>query len=259
MPDQTEILLVVPTLGRRPTFLENTLQSIADQDVPADVVVVAPDGNSVAVSAASRFGARLLPDPGGLVLSINAGVKTAESHHRYVGWLNDDDALEAGSLRVTASALAQNPAAVIAFGACRYVDEAGEQIWISRAGKWGIRLLSWGPDLVPQPGMLVRRAAWEQVGGLDTRYRLAFDLDFLLRVKRLGPLVDTGHVVSRFRWHNESLTVDDRGANIEESERAKRAALPPALRPIAPLWEVPVRLATRAAVAQMNRRASSTR
>lgn len=257
VPELAEILLVIPTLGQRPELLNQTLESIQQQDVAADVTVVAPEESAVARQAAAAFHAQLLKDPGGLVASINRGIAGAQPHHQFVGWLNDDDELEPGSLAATSTLLKANPQAVVAFGSCRYVTVTGKQLWISRAGRWGVHLLAWGPDLVPQPGMLIRRAAWEHVGGLDPRYRLAFDLDFLLRVKRIGALVDTGQVVSRFRWHQDSLTVEDRDLNLSESERAKRAALPAGLRPIAPIWELPVRWATKLAVARMNRRARS--
>ena len=132
-------------------------------------------------------------------------------------------------------------------------------MWVNRAGPWASRILGWGPDLIPQPGMLVRLDAWRAVGGLDETYRFAFDLDLLLKLKRLGPLIDVGHVVSSFRWHPDSLTVGDRDTNLAESERAKRNALSPRARSWAWLWEGPVRLATRVAAHEVNRRASRAR
>ena len=249
------VLLVVPTLGRRPALLERTLRSIADQEVPADVVVVGPDAPGLR-GTTERFGARWLPDPGSQTAAINLGLGDLAPHHEFVNWLNDDDLLEPGSLAATTRALDGQPHATVAYGACRYIDDAGQELWISRAGPWATRVLSWGPDLIPQPGMLIRRSAWEQVGGVDESYRFAFDLDLLLRLKRIGPLIDVGQVVSSFLWHADSLTVGDRTTNLEESERAKRAALGPTARHLAWLWEGPVRIATRLAAREVNRRAA---
>lgn len=251
-----DVLLVIATLGRRPEFLHQTLTSIVEQDIPADIVIVAPVDRPQVQQAAKDFGARLLPDPGSLPAAINLGVTQGLHGHLYVNWLNDDDLLTPGSLRATTRALGANPAATVAFGACQYIDQAGRELWVSRAGRWAPRVLSWGPDLIPQPGMLVRSSAWRTVGGLDTSYRLAFDLDLLLKLKKLGPLIDTGTVVSKFRWHADSLTVDDRSTNIAESERAKRAALSPSARKLAWLWEPPVRAATKMAAREVQRRAS---
>ncbi len=249
------VLLVIPTLGRRPEFLRLTLESITSQSVPVDIVLVAPAGNQVVLELASMVGATVLDDPGSLTSAINVGVAAAGPTHEYVNWLGDDDLLEADSLAVTSRALDANPQATVAFGSCRYIDENGQELWISKAGSWAPRVLSWGPDLIPQPGMLVRASAWRECGGLDTSFRMAFDLDLLLRLRRLGPLVSTGTVVSSFRWHADSLTVDDRSTNIAESERAKRAALSPNARKWAWLWEAPVRVATRAAVRRVQQRA----
>lgn len=249
------VLLVVPTLGRRPALLERTLDSIAAQNVPADVTIVGPDDPGLRV-AAERFGAHWLADPGSQTAAINLGLSHLAPHHEFVNWLNDDDLLEPGSLAATTRALDDNPDATVAYGACRYIDEAGRELWISRAGPWATRILGWGPDLIPQPGMLIRRTAWEQVGGVDESYRFAFDLDLLLRLKRIGPLVDVGQVVSSFLWHADSLTVGDRTTNLEESERAKRAALGPTARRLAWLWEGPVRVATRLAAREVSRRSA---
>ena len=250
-----EILVVVPTLGRRLGFLARTLESIRSQDVLSDIVIVSPSTEPELVELADKHRARLIPDPGSLTLSINEGVSLGLSRHMFVAWLNDDDVLEPGSLRATSEALKTNLDAVVAFGSCRYIDEAGRELWVSRAGDWAPRVLGWGPDLIPQPGMLIRAGAWKAVGGLDTSYRLAFDLDLLLRLRSHGSLANVHQLVSSFRWHPDSLTVENRRTNIVESERAKRAQLGPMASRLVWLWEPPVRWATRIAVHRVNRRA----
>ena len=222
--NEPRVLIVVATLGQRPEYLSQTLDSIRSQAVPSDVLMVAPLDSRTVQEAAQKYAVAVLPDPGSLPGAINLGAQQLKSHHEYFNWLNDD-------------------------------DPQGRELWISRAGKWAPRVLPWGPDLIPQPGMLVRSSSWRQVGGLDESYRLAFDLDLLLKLKKHGRLVQVPSVVSAFRWHPDSLTVDDRGTNIRESERAKRAALSPRMRRFAWLWEPPVRLATRMAAREVQRRA----
>ena len=250
----SDALIVVPTLGNRPEHLRACLESLATQQSRPVIVVVGPDTQFVR-TAAEEYGATWIPDPGSQTRAINAGVDCASSSIRYVNWLGDDDLLEPGSVGLTRSALEANPRATVAYGACRYIDESDQQLWISKAGPWATRILAWGPDLIPQPGMLVRLDAWHRVGGVDESYRFAFDLDLLLKLKRLGPLIDVGAVVSSFRWHADSLTVVDRDTNLAESERAKREALSPSARSLAWLWEKPVRAATRLAAWEVNRRA----
>lgn len=252
---EPRVLIVVPTLGTRPVLLEECLRSIISQGPNVSIVVVAPAGNNTVMRLAADVGAVVIADPGSLAGAINVGVAAGDGYD-YVNWIGDDDLLEPGSLEATTHALAADPEAVLAYGACRYIDESGRELWISRAGSWAPRILTWGPDLIPQPGMLVRRSAWEAAGGLDESYRFAFDLDLLLKIKPLGRFIDVGRVVSAFRWHGDSLTVGDRSTSLSESEFARRRALSPTARRMAWLWERPVRGATRVAAWELNRRAA---
>ncbi len=252
---RADVLIVIPTLGTRPEYLAQTLASIRSQSVRADVIVVTPAAADGARDLAREHGARVVDDPGSLPAAINLGVACAEPQHAYVNWIGDDDLLTPGSLERTTAALRRDPAAVLAYGACQYVDDVDRPLWVSRAGRWATRILSWGPDLIPQPGMLVRRDAWDRVGGVDDSLRFAFDLDLLLKLRGEGSFVDVGEVVSCFRWHAESLTVSDRTRSLDESEAVKRRYLSPRARSLSWAWEGPVRVATRLAAREVSRRA----
>jgi GT2 family glycosyltransferase len=253
------VLIVVPTLGRRLDFLEQTLHSISQQEPPADVVVVTPAGAAEARALAAAAGARTADDPGSLPAAINLGASLAGHEHEFVNWIGDDDLLEPGSLAATVGAMRRDRGIVVAYGACRYIDDEGRALWTSQAGRWAQRILPWGPDLIPQPGMLVRTDAWRAVGGVDESLRFAFDLDLLLKLRPLGRFADVGAVVSSFRWHPDSLTVSDRTASLDESEAVKRRYLSRGARRMSWTWEGPVRLATRAAAREVTRRAVKAR
>ena len=253
------VLLIIATLGQRPAFLEQTVGSILAQPVLVDLVIVAPPDNQHVADLAARHQIPVLADPGSLPKAINLGATELKDHHDYLNWLNDDDLLEPNTLQKLIHSLDSTPSATVAFGYCRYIDVAGQELWVSKAGKLAPWILPWGPDLIPQPGMLIRASAWRQVGGVDPSFSLAFDLDLLLRLKKLGPLVCVPEIVSSFRWHPDSLTVDDRSLNLEESERAKRATLPKPLRPISPMWDLPVRWAIRRATNRINKNTPSAK
>ncbi len=251
----TEVLIVIPTLGQRVDYLRQTLESIRDQQVEADVTVVTPTSSVAARALAHEFGAQVIDDPGSLPAAINLGVAQAGVQHRYVNWLGDDDLLTDKSLESTTGALKSNPRAVVAYGSCRYVDPQGKELWVSKAGKWADRILTWGPDLIPQPGMLIRRDAWKSVGGVDETLSHAFDLDLLLKLRAFGDFTAVDSVVSCFRWHPDSLTVSDRSKSLHESEEIKRRYLSPRQEKLKWLWEQPVRVATRIAAQRLNKRA----
>lgn len=254
-PGVARILIVIPTLGQRVDFLRQTLASVAGQSVPADLCLVTPRDAEAARALATGVGAKVLDDPGGQSAAINLGLGQAEPRHEFVNWLGDDDLLTPGSLAAVAAALDAHPDASAAFGHCRYVDPDDRPVWTSRAGRAAPWILPWGPNLIPQPGMLVRRSAWSAVGGLDESLRYSMDLDLLLRLRRVGRLVAVPEVVAAFRWHPDSITVSARDASLAEAEQVKRRYLPRGLHPAAPAWEAPVRWATKRAAAGVSRRA----
>lgn len=122
----TEVLIVIPTLGERVDYLRQTLESIRNQQVKVDIMVVTPASALAARALAHEFNAKVIDDPGSLPAAINLGVAEAGMQHRYVNWLGDDDLLTAGSLQVCVTALATQPKTVLAYGACEYIDEQGQ-------------------------------------------------------------------------------------------------------------------------------------
>jgi GT2 family glycosyltransferase len=116
--------------------------------------------------------------------------------------------------------------------------------------------MTWGPDLVPQPGSLFRRSTIDRIGPLDESLRFAMDLDVLIRLRRAGRFVNTRRVQAKFRWHPESNTVADRSGSLDESEMVKRRYYTPLQSRLRVLWERPVRVATRLAARRLNARLS---
>lgn len=247
-------LVVVPTLGRRPEYLAQTVASVMAQQAPHDLVVVVPPTAVEARTLAADVGARVVDDPGGLSAAVNAGLATAGPEHAYANWIGDDDLLAPDALARAGAVLESSPDVALVYGHCVYIDPDGRLLWTSRAGRLARVALAWGPNLIPQPGMLFRLADFHVVGGLDESLEYAMDLDLLLRLRRRGRFVDLGVPVSSFRWHPDSLTVGSRQASLSESEAVKRRYLSPAGRRARFLWERPTRWATLLAARTVSRR-----
>ena len=251
------VLVVMPTLGERVEGLARAVDSVVSQTgVETRLVIVAPEGSSVAKEAAARVGASFVPDPKrGLSAAVNAGLAAQEGED-YYAWLNDDDYFVPGGLQHLAAMLETRPDAVVAFGGCVYVDADDRRIGVSAAGDLAHRIQPWGPNLVPQPAALTRLDAMNRAGVYDEQLKFAMDLDMFLRLRPLGPFVSTREEIAAFQWHADSLTVGGRRASVTEAQRVKRRYLPRRVRPFAPVWDLPVRWATYAAGVQVGRRAT---
>lgn len=254
-PNKPRILVLMPTLGTRNELLRQTLASIAAQKpVLFDIAMVFPLKNKATKALAKEFAAIMVEDPGaGLSSAVNAAIAAAKPWHEYLTWLGDDDLLTPGSLATSVKALDQDKTAVVAFGYCDYINLAGKHLFTSRAGRFAPWIMTWGPDLVPMPGLLMRRRALEKVGDFDVNNKWSMDLDMLLRLRKVGKFINTRTSLACFRWHETSQTVSNRPKVLEETEMVKRKYLPKSLRVAAPLWERPVRIATNLAVRRVNR------
>lgn len=222
------VLVIVPTLGDRADYLDLALSSIRSQQVPdLDVVLVTPSAQRVS-GAADRWDARLVADPGtGLSAALNAGLDAAAPGTDFVCWLGDDDLLTDGSLRRTVSYLQDHPESVMVYGWCDYIDAEGQVIFRSRAGRLAAAILGWGPNLIPQPGSLMRMSAVAAAGGLDESLRLAMDLDLFLRLRPFGRISAVPATLACFRWHGDSATVRSEQVSMEESDQIRMRQMGP--------------------------------
>jgi glycosyltransferase involved in cell wall biosynthesis len=256
MADQADILVVLPTLGDRPEKLERALQSVDAQrpEVSVRVVLVIPENQKDVIAQAKAHQVDIVTDPGtGMSAAINAGLATRQGEQFYI-WLGDDDYYQPGGLATLRDMLLADDEAVGAYGACDYVDDAGDVLWTSKAGRLASLLIGKGPNLVPHLAALMRLDALEQVAGYDENLSLVMDLDVLLKLKKQGLFVHTTQVVSAFGWHPGSLTVNDRKKSGREARMVKRRHLPAPLRILEPLWEYPVSWASMWAAHTLNRK-----
>jgi len=236
--------IVVPTLGNRPDYLRECLSSIRKSG-DAAICVVGDESNEINQLLREGLIDILVPDSkAGLPAAINKGFHYLPKQIEFINWIGDDDLLASGSLDTLSLILETQTTISMVFGACTYIDRHGKKVWENRSGQWAVPLLRFGPCLIPQPGALFRRDAFNEVGGLSKDYGWAFDLDLFIKLSKLGKLKYIPQTVSFFRWHQDSLTVGKRIHSVQEASRIRVKHLPAALKLFSPLWEIPVRKIT---------------
>ena len=236
-----DVGIVVPTLGDRPEFISESVTSIRMAG-RVHITVVKPSEVTLDQELSASVD-DIVDDPGrGLAAAINTGLTTLPDTIRYVSWLGDDDRLTPGTIEGIVSELDRSGASAV-YGRCRYIDVDGNQLWMNRSGRFAAPLMLFGPQLVPQPGSLLRRVDVDRLGGLDETLRWAFDLDLLLRLRREANgirFMET--TVAEFRWHSGSLSVGGRRGSVNEASVVRRRHLPRVARPLSLIWEAPLRL-----------------
>ena len=226
-----------------------------------ELIVGCPEELIQVVEQGLPKGVRVVAEtPGvGLAQKINDLFSLLSPDCHLIGWLGDDDLLAPGSLKATVKALEDNPQASMAFGGCQYIDPAGNNIFLNSSGTWAVPLLRFGPQLIPQPGSLFNRAAYEKAGGLSSKYSMAFDFDLFIKLSKLGKIIFIPQTLASFRWHPGSLSVSKRWLSVTEASKVRVSYLPGILKPVAWIWEWPVRWATYLAGLRVSKELGSKR
>jgi N-acetylglucosaminyl-diphospho-decaprenol L-rhamnosyltransferase len=169
----------------------------------ADVRVVdnaSPDGSGAPLAAALGAGCvRSLPENTGYAGGMKAAVDWAfdDPRVRYVLALTPDVRVDAGAVDALLQAAEADPRTGALGPRVRYTAAGGARIsaggWVDPASaRVGHRQALDGPDCYEVDWldggcMLLRREAWQDVGGLDARYFMYYeDADFGQRLRRAG-------------------------------------------------------------------------
>jgi hypothetical protein len=210
--------IVIPTLGTRPEYLGNLLQSISECDFSLEVVLVCPNPGNLQLPSQSHLGfpMRIIQDDGkGVAAAINKGFTALDS--KYWNWFGDDDQVVARGIKQLQQSLESNPDKSFAWGRCAYIDAGSAHIATNNTGIFSSKVIFFGPNLVPQPSCLFRVDATHEIGGLKTSLSYAFDQDLITRLLLRGSGIYLDEVSSKYRWHSETLTSKNSLSSFLES------------------------------------------
>ncbi|MCK9248063.1 MAG: glycosyltransferase [Solirubrobacteraceae bacterium] len=211
--------VVVPVHGFTP-YLVETLDAVLGQTEPASSVVVVDDGSSVplALDDAQRDRVRIVRldrrlGPAG---ARNAGVAALPDDVDHVAFCDHDDVWLPGHLAAIARAARRHPDAGALTGDAEIVGPDGRvtgERWTALTPgrhRWFLVL----PVIYERHPMctsatVVRRTAFDEVGGFDETLDQAEDLDLWLRLLEAGhDLVSVLGATVRYRRHPDGLTHD---------------------------------------------------
>jgi len=213
------VTVAVPSLDQG-RFLGQCLESIFAQGVEVEVFVMDAGSNDGTLAVIGRWQDRLAgwrshPDAG-QAAAINEGI--ARGTAPYVCWLNSDDWWLPGALAKLIEALERDSGAPFAFGRVSNFDnETGRTRVNVEVHPFRERLFAQFCT-VAQPATLVRRSAWDAVGGLDESLHFAMDYDLWWRLyRRFGKPAFVDAQLAMNRRHPGTKTTSQRRAHYDEA------------------------------------------
>lgn len=197
-------------------WLDECLDSVCSQGY-SELELIFVDGGSTdrsleIVKGYKKHLNRIISEPDdGPADAINKALRvaTGEVFH----WLNSDDMLEPGALRLVGAGFQSNPNALCIAGHVYNCDSTMENVLGIETNDGldycsffryccGLTELQWH-----QPGCWWRRDTYLSCGFFDTKFRALFDRDYYLRLLRNGPQVNNiGRPLVRFRFHDQNIS-----------------------------------------------------
>src|SRR5215471_4557683 len=199
--------IVTPTLNSA-RYLSETIESILSQDYPSIEYIVADGGSSdETASILDRYAGRLHVISGrdkGPSDAIHKGLSQARGE--IFGWVNADDTLLPGAIRIAAAHLAAHPETDVVYGEGWWIDEAGKVISRYPTLAWDPRVLE-RDCFICQPAAFIRASAY-RLCGLDPDINRSFDYDLWIRMARAGMRFDCiPDYLANSRMHSGAKTL----------------------------------------------------
>ncbi len=204
------VSICIPAYNAAP-FIAATLESALAQDYPRIEIIVSDDASSdgtpeIVAGFASR-GVRLVRQSRNLGRMANCNAVIRASQGTYVCKLDADDLLEPRYVSRLAAVMARHPRLAFAHCACRLIDAKGRQVGYERSihgsflrpglAEWPRYV--WGPRAVNI--VLLRRRAYEAVGGYDERFRYSGDWKMHRDLLAVGDVYYDDRVLASYRVH----------------------------------------------------------
>lgn len=212
------ITLAVPSYNQG-RYLDQALTSIFNQQLPVEVFVMDGGSSDHSLAVIRKWehrlsGWRSYPDKG-QAAAINEGIAWGKAP--FVCWLNSDDWLLSQGLTDLYQALQQSSEAPAAYGrSWNFVERtrAWQAVWVEPFSEHRLALRC----IISQPATLIRRSAWEAMGGVNENFQLAMDYDLWWRLfKTFGQLYFVDKFIAVNRDHRATKTKTQRRLHYQEA------------------------------------------
>jgi len=196
------VSIVTPSFNQA-AYLEQALRSVLEQDgVEIEYIVIDGGSTDGSVDLIKKYASRLTywvsEKDSGQAEAINKGMQQA--HGEIIAWLNSDDYYLPGAVSAAVRTFEQNPEAVLVYGDMLAVDANGQMINHLHYRPLTLEdLLCF--EIIGQPAVFMRRAVFEQAGGLDPSYHFLLDHHLWIRMAMQGPLVHIAQTWAAARYH----------------------------------------------------------
>jgi SAM-dependent methyltransferase len=209
VPPPPLVSLVITTYNHA-HFLADAIDSVMEQTVRPDEVIVVDDGSTdMPGDIVRRYPGvtYIRQENQGLAAARNTGWKAASG--QFVAFLDADDKLCPKAIATNLQQFRNHPSCAFVYGAHSYMDEAGKSlraIPLQPVGDDAFRGFLAGNLIGMHATVLYRRDRLEEVGGFDRSLPACEDYDVYLRLSRLYPVICTATCLAYYRRYGTNMS-----------------------------------------------------
>ena len=199
------VSIITPSYNQA-RYLEATIQSVLAQDY-ARIEYIVVDGGSTdgSVELIKKYESRLAywvsEEDNGQADAINKGL--ARAGGEILAWLNSDDYYLPNTISAAVKFFEENPDVAMLYGDMLAVDEHGQTINLLKYRQLSLEdLLCF--QIIGQPAVFFRRAAYEKTGGLDPTFHYLLDHHLWIRLAQHGKILHVPQIWAAARYHAEA-------------------------------------------------------
>jgi len=231
----TVVSVIIPTF-QRPERLWSALESVAMQTYPEREIVVVNNGGTSVENVVDRYKEIFshsiqlitLPEPVRIAAARNRGIAAAQGE--FIAFLDDDDRYRPIHLAQVIKALKQTPEAAVAYDDglvmiehTASVKQDPQIVATCRLGLPYEKKRFEQDDHILVASIVMRRTAFEAVGGFDETMAVCEDWDLLLKARTQGILLYVpGEIGSEYSMR---ILANDNTSSTFDSQRYAALAL----------------------------------
>jgi glycosyltransferase involved in cell wall biosynthesis len=205
------ISVLLPVLNSE-QYLSSCLESIFSQDFDFEIILVDNGSTDNSLEIAARFAAEdsrlkiVHCAQRGVANALNVGLSHCSSE--FVARIDSDDRMLPGRLSSQFAAFGVNSGIVLVSSQVQYINSDGNSTGVSNYPEGSLeQSYSFGfMNPIAHPSVMYRLSKVKEVGGYNSKFEGAEDLDLWIRLATTGKVLALSHVLTQYRIHSHQIS-----------------------------------------------------